>query len=291
VSLFDPVLWRLKHSRLFERLPVSTRRRVLFRLAHGYALPRVPRALTEKIQWRIIHDRRPLIAIGGDKLRMKEYAATRSDRVRIAETLWSGEDLASIADHDFGPGRWILKPISSSQFIAFGEGSLRSSGIDLDEIGRWKADAPVRLGEWAYTQGRPGYLIERRIEVPGDILDDFRCYVFDGRLRMIMLSTRRRTGTRPQLVSPTWEPMPFRAHARASGEEPEHPPAPENLAELVGIAEELGAEYDFIRVDLYNTPEGIWFGELTPYPGGGLGVYDPPEADFEVGSWWSLPRL
>jgi hypothetical protein len=55
-------------------------------------------------------------------------------------------------------------------------------------------------------------------------------------------------------------------------------------------ATELSAGFDFIRVDLFATERGIWFGEFTPYPGAGLSPFEPPEFDAELGSRWRLPR-
>ena len=53
------------------------------------------------------------------------------------------------------------------------------------------------------------------------------------------------------------------------------------------VAEELGAEFDFIRVDLYNTTDNeIIFGEMTVAPASGMGRFIPREYDYEFGSHW-----
>jgi len=267
-------------------VPLAARRRWLFGRAHGYALPSLPQTFSEKVQWRILHDRRPLIRLTGDKLQMKAYAAAHSTQVRVPETLWSGVDLEGIIDRDWG-GNWVLKPISGWGFAAFGTGSLRSSGIDLRVVRRWRFDTPGLHGEWVYSEGEPGYLIERRIEqADGGIPNDLKCWVFGGRTRLIFTSIPRSLGQGHRFYSPAWEPLSFcRADVPLSAIET----APEHLAEVVAIADELGAAYDFIRVDLYDTPSGVWFGELTPYPAGGLKRFEPVAADLELGSWWSLP--
>lgn len=269
----------------FTLLPIAIKRRVLFRRAHGYRLPRSPETFSEKVQWRIIRDRRPLIALTGDKLRMKEYATERSTSVLVPETLWSGTDLTPILDRDWGC-RWILKPISGTGSNVAGSGSLRDAGVDSRTVQGWNYDAARRYGEWAYSRARSGYLLERFIETPeGGSPQDLKFYVFGGRVRVIYVSAPADEGGQHRFYTPAWEPTAFRR--------PEIPlaapqTAPPNLERLITIAEEIGAEYDFIRVDLYDTDAGVFFGELTPYPAGGLRRFDPPSADRELGALWHL---
>lgn len=56
---------------------------------------------------------------------------------------------------------------------------------------------------------------------------------------------------------------------------------------MVEIAETLGEEFDFIRVDLYNPEDGrIYFGELTAGPGSGIVRLKPKKMDFKIGEHW-----
>jgi hypothetical protein len=41
-------------------------------------------------------------------------------------------------------------------------------------------------------------------------------------------------------------------------------------------------------VDLYSPPQGILFGEVTFYPGAGLGVFIPKEWDNKFGEPWMI---
>ncbi len=60
---------------------------------------------------------------------------------------------------------------------------------------------------------------------------------------------------------------------------------------MVEIAERLGAETDFVRVDLYDVDGRVVFGELTSYVLGAQYRFSPPEFELEVGSWWTVPRV
>jgi hypothetical protein len=55
------------------------------------------------------------------------------------------------------------------------------------------------------------------------------------------------------------------------------------------IAEELSKGIDFIRVDLYETKDGVKFGELTNYPDGGSKKFEPKIYNTILGASW-IPK-
>jgi hypothetical protein len=57
---------------------------------------------------------------------------------------------------------------------------------------------------------------------------------------------------------------------------------------MLEIAESLGSDVDFIRVDLYEVGGRIFFGELTNTPEGGGGRFDPREFDATLGQHWQI---
>ncbi|WMY78060.1 ATP-grasp fold amidoligase family protein [Citricoccus sp. I39-566] len=274
-------------SIVVARLPLRLRRELLhFRYFHK-PIPRNPVTFLGKIQWRILHDRRSMIAIGGDKLAMKDHAARTSPDVVVPETIWHGQNIDDILDVDWGP-EWVLKPREGSGYVAFGSGSLRDSGITIEEVSAWKHMDQFRVqGEWAYGQSAPGYFLERKIPTQdGGSPNDVRFFVFDGIVRLVQTDTPRFDGVRRRFYTPDWTPLDV-----TQGQAKLAPvaPRPERLDAMLEIAAAIGAGYDFIRVDLYDVPEGIFFGEITPYPTGGMGRYSDDKFDEWLGSFWSLP--
>ena len=65
-------------------------------------------------------------------------------------------------------------------------------------------------------------------------------------------------------------------------------PKPANWDEMVKIAEDLASPFPFVRVDLYNINERIYFSELTFTPAKGTLKFDDDNADFEIGKWLKL---
>lgn len=263
------------------------KRQYFFYRGHRYLFPKSPTTFSEKIQWRVLHDRRELIALGGDKISMKEYVASLNLGISIPQTLWHGADLQSITDHDW-QCEWVLKPITGSGYSAFGEGSLGSSGLDLSEIASWTPlDAYHVKGEWQYSQSRPGFLIEEKIPTSnGTSPNDYRFFVFDGVVRFIQVDTPRVEQVHRRFYTDEWEPLDV-LQGKALLAEATNKPS--NFDRLKYFAEIIGQHYDFIRVDLYDADGQIWFGELTPCPAGGVAPFIPTDFDDVLGHLWHLP--
>ena len=265
------------------RLPLPLKRAVLFHQAHGRWPPRVPRTFVEKVNWRVVHDRRPLIGQLGDKLAMKAYAASRCPSVRVPAVLWSGTDLAAFAAADL-PEKWVLKPNHGTMRVRIGSG--RPDVAALERITAGWLDEPLfrTRGEWVYSQARRVLLAEEFLG-SGEPPVDFKFLVFGGRVALVQVDTGRFGDHRRRLYRPDWTPVDV-AEDVAPGPVTA---APELLPRMLEVAEVLGAEFDFVRVDLYAVDGEVWFSELTPYPGGGLDRFDPA-LDVSLGALWQLPR-
>lgn len=64
-------------------------------------------------------------------------------------------------------------------------------------------------------------------------------------------------------------------------------PAPKDPATIVEAAERIARDFPapFVRVDFYETPDGIAFSEITPHPGGAK-LRFTPEWDERLGAAW-----
>jgi teichuronopeptide biosynthesis TupA-like protein len=268
-----------------RRLPLRVKRAVLYREAHGRGpAGRSPQTFTEKVNWRVVNDRRPLIGQLGDKLAMRAYAARVCPAVRVPRVLWTGTDVGELAAAGL-PERWVLKPNHGSMRVHLGSGPPDVAALRRVTAG-W-LDEPLyrERGEWIYSQARRLLLAEEFLGRAGEPPADHKFLVFGGRVRLVQVDTGRfGGGHQRRLYTPDWTPLTVREHV------PPGPvtPAPPSLPAMTAIAETLGQEFDFIRVDLYDVAGEIWFGELTPYPGGGLDPFDP-ELDRRLGREWELP--
>lgn len=63
---------------------------------------------------------------------------------------------------------------------------------------------------------------------------------------------------------------------------------PNDLKEMIALAERLSKNEPFLDVDFYNVKGKIFFGELTFYPASGLGKWTTEEADMKIGKYLNL---
>ena len=267
-------------------LPVTTRRALLYRRAYG-RLPdrRHPRRFSEKLDWRMLHDRRPQLVEACDKLASKDVA--RAAGVESARLLWSGTDVAELAGVDLGE-RWVLKPNHrSGGIVHLGEGPADPAQL-ADVVRGWldPSSDELRTGEWAYSGARRLLLAEERLGAPGADLEDWKFHVVGGEPVLVQAHHGRFTEHRVRYYRPDWTPTEVTGAAPLGA----LVPPPPHLAEMLEAAARLGAGWDYVRVDLYDLPEGVRFGELTVYPGSGLTDFLVDDwLDLELGDLWELP--
>jgi hypothetical protein len=124
------------------------------------------------------------------------------------------------------------------------------------------------------------------LELPsGDVPDDYKFFVYHGRVYFIQVDSERFTGHKRKLYDRDWQLIPGRLHYPENTKPIARPTA---LLSMIALAEAIGARFDFVRIDLYSVPAGIFFGEATFYPGGGLEVFSPAELDARFGAPWKV---
>lgn len=282
----------LRHSRAVQRVyrlvPLVVRRSVLFYRHHGRP-PRVrdPRSFNEKINWRICFDRRELLSWTCDKMRMKDEAQRRDPGIAVPRTIWHGTDLAELVAQPL-PNRWVLKPNHASQMVHLGRG--RPTVAELERITAGWLEPTLQetlFEEWAYQHAERCLLVEEWIgDDDGAPPPDLKLLCFDGQVAVIQVHLSRYADHTVAFYDPSWRRLPV-----STSKAPAAPdiPAPKNLDLLLEHASRLSAGFDFIRVDLYDTDRGVFFGEFTPYPSSGLVDWTPEGVDRQLGDLWRLP--
>jgi hypothetical protein len=270
------------------RLPARLERQLLFAY-YNHKLPHFTRPATfsDKVNWRILNDRRPLLEWTCDKMAMKEYAsAAGAAGLHVPHTYWSGSDIGELRDVDL-PEHWVLKPNHRSGLIHFGSDKTDLSALAAKTRTWLEPFEASAMHEWAYAKARPLFLVEELLGPPGAPPPDYKIFVFDGKAELIEM-VNRYDGNQQRLYWPDWTPLEVLYGPQAIA--PVAPP-PAHLDRLLDIAQLLGQPFDFIRVDLYDVVGSIVFGELTPYPCGGLERFRPASFDLELGAKWQLPAL
>ncbi|MDZ5077454.1 ATP-grasp fold amidoligase family protein [Nesterenkonia sp. HG001] len=239
---------------------------------------------TELLTRRMLQERSQQIAWTCDKVRMKAHALRICPDLRVPETLWRGYDLADL-DLSGLPDRWVIKPNHASGMVAFGDRETTPAQLRRMTRGWLRTYDRAALGEWAYRWADHSLLVEPDISQDrGRDLVDYKFYVFHGEVKMLHRSSGRFTaGHRERFYSPDWQVLDL---FNGVSQEPESP-APASLKQMVALTETLARGFEFMRVDLYEIDGVPWFGELTPYPSGGMDPFEPEQVDLEMGRWWT----
>lgn len=154
-------------------------------------------------------------------------------------------------------------------------------------LGKLYGQGPNR--EWAYGRVRPRIIVEEfLVGADGGIPEDLKFFVFHGVCRYIQRDASRFDGRRTQdFFRRDWEHLALSGGPAFADPMPQRP---SRLDEMITLAEKLGCETDFVRVDLYHLPSRIVFGELTSYPAGGDSPFQPERFNDEFGQHWKVPR-
>lgn len=286
-----PSWLQASRRKMVDKIPVTTMRQMLYLAMirkRGNFVD--PTTFNEKVNWRIFNDRRDRIVKACDKMWMKDMAreAYPGADLRIPATYWSGLDLRDAPDLTSLPP-WVLKPNASSGRALFGPDPQTTLADLVRQTSTWFDETPLELGEWGYSEARAELLLEERIpSADGQALVDYKFFVFDGRIELIQVN-RGRFGTHQTatFLDADWRQLPVRWRIQPVADE-QRPTELDKMMEIAGI---LGADWDFIRIDLYAVDGEVWFGEYTPYPGSGLLRYKPMSFDREQGLQWKLPTL
>lgn len=123
------------------------------------------------------------------------------------------------------------------------------------------------------------------VDESGYELKDYKFWCFKGKVKFIQVICGRNKGNfNSNYFNKDWETVEIRRKS--------HPPidpnlliCPNRLEEMIYIAENLSQDIPFVRVDLYHTPDRIYFGELTFFPVGGFVDFSNKDDDSLLGSW------
>jgi hypothetical protein len=246
-----------------------------------------PKTFNEKIAWRKLYQRDPRFQVFSDKIAVKAEIARLIGEPRIIETLWTGDAPEAIPFDELAPP-YVVKANHStggSLFIRTPQDVKREMIVSSmrKQIG---LSHGRRFREWGYLGIQPRVLIERMVETPnGDLPEDYKFFVYHGRAHFIQFVSGRPGGLKLNFYDREWNLLPAKLRYPCTSQPI---PKPANLAQMIEIAEKIGAQFDFVRVDLYSSPQGILFGEVTFYPNAGLEAFTPEQWDMTFGEPWHL---
>ena len=251
-----------------------------------------PGSFNEKIQWLKLYDSTPLKTRLADKYIVRDWIKEKIGEEYLVPLLgvWDRFD-----DIDFSalPDQFALKCNHGSGMNMIVKDKSRMDMESVKEkFDKWmKTNYAYNGLELQYKDIPPKIIAEKYIEQMDNNLLDYKIHVFNGIPKIIQIIGDRELQSHKAkecFLTPDWAPQELMYHTYDSYDIT--PDKPENLEELLKIAEILGEGFSYVRVDLYDLSGKIIFGEMTFTPASGVGKWLGNEK-YLVGSWIELPQL
>jgi teichuronopeptide biosynthesis TupA-like protein len=253
-----------------------------FEKTHGY-LPNLvaPSSFTEHLFVRKFFAPLPMPSLA-DKLTAREYVRARLGDDVLTPVVWVGDAVGELFTAELPRGRFVLKANHSCGANLFldlpRDLSTKRDGI-AKCTSRWLAHRfGYDWGEWPYCTFPRKLFLESFIDFSGTAApDEYKFFCFNGKARLINFHVDRFAQHKSALYDPLWKQFPV-----SYGRELAHRPRPENLVDMVSVAETIAAGLEFARIDLYSDRKRIIkFGEITFTPGNALDRF----SDFQFDLW------
>lgn len=287
------ILSRLKTYTLYLLAPFSPRwcSRFLYWSAFKRRLDlRNPVTLNEKLMWlklnRYRNDR--LVARCTDKYTVREYIKDCGCG-EILNELYGVWKSPKEINWDTLPRSFVLKCNHASGFNIICKDK---ETLDVDacskQLGKW-----LRRDFWRYSselqyRSIPKRIICEKLLGNNGAPADYKFYCFHGKPVCVLACCQREKGwPRFYFFDCDWNLM--RLTKDGKKEKPDFTlPRPVHFSEMVEYARRLSAPFPFVRVDLYDTEDGVVFGELTFTPSACLDTDRLPETDLMLGGLLEL---
>jgi hypothetical protein len=244
-----------------------------------------PVTFTEKLLHRMLFDRRAVLTQMADKAAVRDYVESRLGPHMLPKLYYLTNQPETIPFDEL-PERFVVKPTHASGWVQIvtDKPALDRAAL-IEKCTGWLNQSYYKINrEWEYKNIPPRIIVEEFIDDGSRAApNDYKLSVFGGTVEFIEVHAGRFTDHRVQNYTPAWQKLDVIVEGEAilSDVLP-----PVHLADMIAAAETLGKDLDFVRVDFYDTPARLYFGELTTTPAAGFLLFRPTEFDRYLGGRW-----
>lgn len=252
-----------------------------------------PQTFSEKIQWLKLYDRNQMYTIMVDKYAVKDFVAEKIGRKYVIPTLgvW---DRPEEINFDELPQQFVLKTThgggSEGVVVCDDKTSLKKERVIELLQQAFKEDIYKAFREWPYKNVHRKIFAECYIGDKNQDMIDYKFYCFSGVPMFCQVIMGRHTKETIDFFDMEW------CHQNFYGLNPKAMPAktepnkPLHFDKMKEIARQLSQGLIFSRIDLYDTINGPFFGEITLFPASGFGTFTPNKYNLILGEMIKLPN-
>ncbi len=255
-----------------------------------------PKTFSEKMQWLKLYERKPIYTVMVDKFEVKKYVSNIVGEKYIIPTIGIYDSYNEI---DFGklPNQFVLKCTHDS-----GGAILCTNKETFNyNLARKKLERALRRNyyyrsrEWPYKDVKPRIIVEEFMkDVNSKSMDliDYKFFCFNGVPKYCQVIQNRRQKETIDFFDMDWNHQEFVGlnYANCTANCAIVPPTkPHNFDEMKILAEKLSRNIPFVRIDTYEIQNQVYFGEITFFPAGGLGLFKPDIWNKKMGDLIDIP--
>lgn len=257
-----------------------------------------PQRFTEKLEHYKIHYRNNEMQICTDKYAVRDYVAEKLGTDKYLNKLYQVCENAEDIDFEKLPSQFVIKTTDGGNgvniVVCRNKENLNIPDT-INLIKSWKTiKYEVLSREWAYewaSKGdrKPKVIIEKYLESKENedgSIDDYKFLCYDGKFRYLWIDKNRYSNHKRGFWNEKLDFLPNTFSDHPTFEEAI--PLPENINEMICVAEKLAKGFPFVRVDLYNINGSIYFGEMTFYPWSAFVTFTPDSFDYELGKFFDI---
>lgn len=270
---------------------MSLKKKYSIRFGHEIDLVN-PKTYTEKLQWLKLFYRDDKISTCTDKYKVHEYLSKLGYNHLLNEILGVYENGNDI-DFDDLPNRFVIKTTHGCGWNLICKDKEK---LNQKKWERWKKimNTWLKLNiyvfgrEWNYEKLTPRIIIEKFID--HEPLIDYKFMCFNGEPKYLQINNEFEGEQYVDFYDINWNKVDFTY--KKFKQSNRVIPKPELFKEMKELAQKLSAPFPYVRVDFFNPPKKIIFGELTFFPGSGLLPLVPVKNNYDhlLGSQLDLPK-
>ena len=257
-----------------------------------------PTTFTEKLQWMKLYYKHPNLLRCVDKYEFKEYVAEKLGEGYTAPLIQVWDCPEAVSIRDIPEEKFVIKSTlqSDGKFICL---VTDKSKIDINEVekeikDKWFDRRRLLTNSFcsAYYGAKPRVIVEAFVEEFANCANDYKLFCFHGEPAFFYVAEDHfKDGENSEIYPITFFDLQWNRMDVKYGEHNinEKAARPYHAEEMIALARKLSADFPFVRVDFFDTPDKLYLAELTFYPGGGATPYYPESFDEKMGSMLNLP--
>lgn len=247
-----------------------------------------PQTFNEKIQWMKLYYRSNDLSIFADKVAVRDFVTKTIGEEYLIPLQ---QIFNSYKEINFSklPQKFALKAAHGSKWNIICHDKTKLIQDEFERaIKLWGTSNYYWFGyEQAYKKIPPRFICEHLIfDHNNQTPNDYKIFCFNGSPKFIQVDTNRFSDHKRLIFDAEWNKQHFELGFESSTEEITRP---RKLQEMLNIAESLSKGFYFVRIDLYDCQDQIYFGEMTFYPGEGSERFKPQKWDLTFGKMLTLP--